>query len=194
MIPIKSTTAVVGALLAPDNVPKRAAIDYEMGGVALQDPSQGLRVQQWRAWFDPMAAAPGVFIESATQPQLQIFEQNDIAWLSFCFDQNMRWSAVYTLNDDSSYLRWYNSLIGDYEILALDKGVISPFLTMDDKRATQMDKNDMILAYIQKQTVFVRVQRERFLIPHVWAEKIPKDCIIRNFGMSNKLRLQMEIR
>ena len=194
MIPQISSKPVVGVLLTPDNMPKRPTIDFEMGGVALQDPSQGLRVQQWRAWFDPNATPPAVFVESANTPPTKIFEQDNITWLSFCFDQNMRWSAVYTLADGNSYLRWYNSAIAGYATTELDDGVISPFLAMDDKRPVMGGRNDIILAYIKNQTVCLRIQRERFNTVHVWAEKIPKDWIIRNFGMSNKLRLQMEIR
>lgn len=192
MIPIKSDSSVVGILLTPDNMPKRPTIDYEMGGVGLQDPSRGLLFQQWRAWYerDDMA----VYVEAPNTPPTKIFEQEGLVWLSFCFDQNMRWSAVYTLQDGESYLRWYDSLAGDYSITPLDDGVITPFLTLDDKREIMLGSSDIVLAYIQNLTVYLRVQRERFQVPHVWQEEIPKDWVIRNFGMSNKLRLQMEIR
>lgn len=192
MIPIKSSEPVVGVIYSPDNMPKRPTIDFELGGVGLQDTSQGLRVQQWRAWFDRYAG--GVFVESQNTPPTIIFEQSGIVWLSFCFDQNMRWSAVYTLHDGLSYMRWYNSAVGAYEITELDDGVVTPYLSLDDKRESQGANNDIVLAYIKNQTVILRVQRERFTIPHVWEENIPKDWIIRNFGMANKLRLQMEIR
>lgn len=194
MIPIKSITPVIGMLYAPDNIPKRPTIDYELGGIGLQNPSEGLEIQTWRCWFDIDNAA--VMVEAPNTPPTMIFEQDNIVWLSFSFDQNMRWSAVYTLSDGYSYLRWYNSLIGDYDITELDSGIITPFLTLDDKRYLQVNsgKSDVVLAYIQEQKVYVRVQRERFLIAHLWAEDLPDDWFIRNFGMSNKLRLQMEIR
>lgn len=191
-IPILSSTPVVGAVRAPDNMPKRPLVDYELGGVALSDNSMGTTYQTWRAWFDrPLG---GVFIEAPNTPPIKIFEQSDIEWLSFCFDQNMRWSATYTLTNNKSYLRWYDSAQGGYSITELQENVISPFLTLDDKRATQSGNSDIVLAYIKEQKVCLRVQRERFQIVHIWAEKIPKDWIIRNFGMSNKMRLQMEIR
>lgn len=192
MIPIKSDPALIGLLLPPDNLPKRPTVDYAMGGIGLQDPSQGLLFQSWRAWY--VREDFSVYLESPNTPPTKIFEQEGIAWLSFCFDQNMRWSAVYTLQDGESYIRWYDSLSGDYAITPLDDGVITPFLTLDDKRSIMLGSSDIILAYIQNQTVHLRVQRERFQVPHVWQEDIPKDWIIRNFGMSNKLRLQMEIR
>lgn len=192
MIPVKSDPDLVGLLNTPDNMPKRPTIDYEIGGIGLQDPSQGLMVQTWRCWFDRDRSA--VMVESPNTPPEKIFEQNDLVWLSFCFDQSMRWSAVYTLKDGESYIRWYDSLAGDYAITPLDEDVITPFLTLDDKRAIMLGSSDIILAYIQNETVYLRVQRERFQVPHVWQEDIPKEWIIRNFGMSNKLRLQMEIR
>lgn len=192
MIPIKSSSPIVGFLYAPDNIPKRPTIDYELGGVALQDPSQGLSMQTWRCWFDRQASA--VMVESPNTPPTKIFDQEDITWLSFCFDQNMRWCAVYTIQDGSSYLRWYDSSLPGYAVTQMPNGVITPFLTLDDKRPSQNGFSDIILAYIENQSACIRVQRERFQVPHVWQEDIPKDWVIRNFGMSNKLRLQMEIR
>lgn len=192
MIPIRSSEAVVGELLAPDGMPKRPTIDYELGGISLQDSSQGLMVQTWRCWFDRDSAS--VMVEAPNTPPTKIFDQSGITWISFSFDQNMRWCAVYTLSNGESFLRWYDSLAGDYAITELQTGVKSPFLTLDDKRQYQSGNSDIILAYIQNQSVILRVQRERFQVPHVWQEDIPKDWIIRNFGMSNKLRLQMEIR
>lgn len=192
MIPVKSSSDVVGSLLTPDNIPKRPTVDYEMGGVGLQNTAQGLLFQVWRCWFDRNTSS--VFVEAPNTPATKIFEQEGIVWLSFTFDQNMRWSAVYTLSDGKSYLRWYNSFIAEYDITELGDGVASPFVTLDDKRPSQTSFSDIVLAYVQNQNVYVRVQRERFQIPHIWAEDIPKDWVIRNFGMSNKLRLQMEIR
>lgn len=192
MIPIKSSVEVAGKLLPPDDLPKRPTIDYELGGIGLQNSSEGLMFQVWRCWFDRDNSA--VMVESPNTPPTKIFDQDKIVWLSFCFDQNMRWCAVYTMSDGLSFLRWYNSLIGGYDITPLASGVISPFLTLDDKRPSQTAASDIILAYIQNDTACLRVQRERFNIVHIWQEDIPKDWIIRNFGMSNKLRLQMEIR
>lgn len=192
MIPQVSKVPIVGLIFSPDNLPKRPTIDYELGGIGLQNPSMGLMFQTWRGWYD--RDSQSVFLESSNTPPTVIFEQQGIIWLSFCFDQNMRWSAVYTLDDDTSYLRWYDSSSGDYAITELKSGVISPLLSLDDKRELQVGSSDIILAYIQNETAYIRVQQERFQIPHVWAEKIPKDWIIRNFGMSDELRLQMEIR
>lgn len=192
MIPIKSSEAVVGILLPPDNMPKRPTIDYEMGGIGLQDPSLGLMFQQWRCWFDRDSSA--VMVESPNTPPTKIFDQDKIIWLSFSFDQNMRWSAVYTLQDGGSYLRWFDSAIPGYTVTELDDSVVTPFLSLDDKREGQSGNSDIILAYIKNQSVCIRVQRERYRNVHIWSEDIPKDWVIRNFGMSNKLRLQMEIR
>lgn len=192
MIPILSSEPIIGLLLSPDNIPKRPTIDYEMGGVGLQNPSRGLNFQQWRGWFDRSLGS--VLLESPNTPATVIFEQEGIRWLSFSFDQNMRWCAVYTLADGASYLRWYDSAMPGYRVSELEAGVISPFLSLDDKRDSQIQNSDIVLAYIHNQTLYLRVQRERFQTAHVWAEDLPKDWIIRNFGMSNKLRLQMEIR
>ena len=198
-IPTLSIPPIIGVILAPDNMPKRPLVDYELGGVALQDISQGLRVQQWRAWFDRARGA--VFVEAPLVLETKIFEQVDIEWLSFCFDQNMRWTACYTLSRGVSYLRWYDSKVADYVITELQTGVITPFLALDDKRPLQSTASDMLLTYLRKQpppstkqNLYLRGQRERFATEHLLHKDVPADWTIRNFGMSRKLRMQWEIR
>lgn len=192
MIPIVSEIPIIGTLSSPDNIPKRPTIAYSLGGIGLSDPTKGLAIQIWRAWFDRESSK--VFIESPNTPAVALFDQDKIVWLTFAFDQNMRWTAAYTLSDGKSYLRWFNTISSGYEVTEIGEKVVSPLLTLDDKRPSQSASSDVILAYIQNQIVYVRVQRERFSIPHVWSDNIPEDWSIRNFGMNSKLRLQMEIR
>ena len=45
-----SSSVVAADLLEPDNWRRPSLlVDYELGGVALNDPSQGLQVQPWVA-------------------------------------------------------------------------------------------------------------------------------------------------
>lgn len=199
MIPDKqlSDEYVPGEMLSPDDAPRRPLHDYELGGVALQDPSQGLQVQYWHCYYDEPLQA--VYIEA---PNLELpvllFEQNDIVELSFCFDQNMRWSCVYKTIDGSAYFRWYDSQTADYVVTTLAAGTITPFLSLDDKRIFANATSDIILTYLRKHatepqfnTLYFRAQRDRFTIEYKLADKVKGS--ISNFGMANKLRMEWQI-
>lgn len=199
MLPDKqlSSEYVPGVMLPPDDEPRRPLHDYEMGGVALQDPSQGLLVQSWHCYYDELLQT--VFVEAPNLGlPIALFEQESIIELSFCFDQNMRWCCVYKLIDGNAYLRWYDSTEQSYVITQLAIGTITPFLALDDKRPNQLGASDAILTYMRKHpkepqfnNLYFRAQRERFAIEYTLKEKLKGS--ISGFGMANKLRMEWQI-
>lgn len=189
--PAPSVEYVAGVILAPNNRPNKPLIDYERGGVAMQDPSQGLMVQDWQAWYDPAdetVRAKGL----TTLAEHALFTQPGITWLALCFDQNMRWQCAYTTSAGQCQFRWYDSLLGDYSIINIGAGIRSPMLTLDDKRPVMSQTSDVILTYIKGTNLIYRMQRDRFATEYIYAGG--KTGIIRNFGMSTANRLQWEIR
>lgn len=194
MIPERSSTDILGTIHPPNNRAAKRFEDWEMGGVAIQDPSLGLRFQEWRAWWEE--ATGDVLLTADNQPAPNVlYNTPELDWLTLAFDQNMRWMSAYTLGSGQSYLKWYNSLIEDYETLALPSGIITPFLTMDDNRdvQTQLGTNDVILTYLRAGSLWVRVQRERFLVERLIKAGVDSSRIW-HFGMTDKLRLQWELR
>lgn len=195
MTPEPSSITVGGDILTPNDRAAKKFEDWEMGGVAIQDPSQGLRVQEWRAWWEE--GSGDVYASADNQPvPTLLYNEPDLTWLTLGFDQNMRWLSAYTIENGQSYLKWYNSLIEDYETLPLASGVLTPFLTMDDNRPLPLTLgiSDVILTYIRDGALYVRVQRERFLVERLIAADIQGASRIWHFGMNNKLRLQWELR
>lgn len=195
MIPEPSSAFIAGDILSPNEKAAKKFEDWEMGGVAIQDPSQGLRVQEWRAWWEE--GSGDVLLTAPNQPApTLLYNEPELAWLTLGFDQNMRWLSAYTRTDDRSFLKWFNSVLGDYETLPLQTGLVTPFLTMDDNRffMSNAGLNDVILTYIRNEALYVRVQRERFLTEHLIAADIQGSTRIWHFGMNNKLRLQWELR
>lgn len=193
MIPELSMEYVPGTLLYPDEVPRRNLIDYELGGVAIQDPSQGLQVQAWKCFYNKLESKVYV-TPMVTDPNtaIELFEESGIVELSIAFDQNMRWLCVYVLNTGQCKLRWYDASIGNYAIRDMGMEIISPMLAMDDKRAQLVSDSDVLLTYITKsKKLCVRAQRERFNTEHVLKTDIKGR--IYNFGMTNKLRLEWQI-
>ena len=192
MLPEKllSSEYVPGVFLPPDGNARRPLHDYEMGGIALQNPTQGLMVQAWHCYYNLDESAVFVEAPSLAAP-IKIFDQVGISELSFCFDQNMRWSCVYKLESGGTEFRWYDSQQGKYVITDLAAGIVTPFLALDDKRPNQLSASDMILTYLRGSTLYFRAQRDRFLIEYPLAESIKGS--ISNFGMNNKLRMEWTI-
>lgn len=191
MIPgaVLSTEPVLGEILYPDNIPRRRAwYDWELGGIAIQDPSQGLRYQVWECFADNT----DVYLKPENGAAFSIFEAAAVTELSFTFDQNMRWLCVY-IEGGTCFFRWYDSLAGAYVVTDMGRSIVSPMMTHDDKRPTQIAASDAILTYIRGGALYFRAQRERFQIEHLLKTGLMEGVRIANFGMSNKLRLQWDI-
>ena len=193
MIPELSSEYVPGALMYPDDMLRKNTVDYELGGVALQDSTQGMRYQAWNCFYDELNSKVCVTpLTTDPNASIQLFEESEIVELSFAFDQNMRWMCVYILESGQCKFRWYDSVIGDYAIRDMGMDIVSPMLTMDDKREQLISSSDVILTYITKsKKLCARVQRERFNTEHVLKTDIKGR--LYNFGMTNKLRLEWQI-
>lgn len=168
--------------------------DYEMGGIALQDPSQGLEYQPWYGYWEKNDST--VYLRpNINGPAIPLFVEPDVFEFSFAFDQNMRYNTAVLKLDGVFQLRWYDTLAGDYSILNL-MGVEGFKLTLDDKRAESINagKSDIIITYIRSNTLYFRAQRERYTIEHTLAEDLPNNLMIANFGMNEKYRLQWRLR
>lgn len=186
---INSTIPIADIMLSPDNRRTTVLSDWEMGGVALNDASQGLMVRNWRCW---MEGGGYVRLQAENDETIHdLFQESGIRELSFCFDQNMRWAVAYSLEDETK-LRWYDSLVAAYVVSTFPL-VSSPKLGMDDKRPMHMDTNDMIFAYISDSKLCYRQQRDRFMNERVLRENLFPGSAIRNIGMNDHLRFQIEL-
>lgn len=167
--------------------------DYEMGGIAIQDPSEGVNYQPWFGyWRDDGALCVRPAIDGE---DIVLFSEPDIFEFSFAFDQNMRWYAATQRTDGSFRFRWYDSLIEGYATLELS-GIGGFKVTQDDKRdvLVQLGRSDVLLTYIKDRKLYIRNQRERFQVEHLLAENLPKNIRITNFGMTERYRVQWRIR
>jgi hypothetical protein len=72
--------------LVPDNTLTMLLVDYERGGVALNDPSEGYNSYNWKATY------VGEDVVLSREPYTSsevVFSYPGITELSFAFDQNM---------------------------------------------------------------------------------------------------------
>jgi hypothetical protein len=117
----------------------------------------------------------------------------DVTQLSFCFDQNANFTIGYTALG-VAYLYWFDTSQSMYVTTPSGEGAISPAVTLDDKRNTQTQANDMILMYTKQEidlsyTLFMRMQRERFEDEYQMAINVRPHIV--NLGMNVGLRVQV---
>ncbi len=190
MIPMGrlSTTAMSAAFKSPDSVdPPSGLVDYELGGIGLNDPSQGLQVQVWTARIDP--ATDDVLVGAGASPEVAVFNAPNVTELSLAFDQNMRPVIAY-VQAGQAKLRWYDTVPGTNVITTLASDVQWPKVTLDDKRDTQttVGANDVILAYVRNNNLYYRQQRDRFETEYLL--KTDVNGRLLRVGMNELNRLQ----
>ena len=189
MLPLdrSSSISIAGLYLPPDDFNTSPLVDYEIGGIDLLDATRGLLVRNWKCWLENY----DVFVQPEGGEPTLLFSGADISELSFAFDQNMRWSVAY-IQAGVLNLRWFDAVVGDHVISSFG-GARNPRMSMDDKRDSQLQHSDIVLAYIRGTTVYYRQQRDRFTIERTLRENIFPNTKLKNIGMSRNLRLQAEL-
>lgn len=194
MIPdyVLSTEPQGGELLYPDNVETTALYDLEMGGVALNDPNQGLDLKAWIAVVEPSV---GITLEpvNKSQPKTLQVPGVDISFVSLAFDTNMQPAIVYVQAGVTKF-RWFDTTIPAF-VTSEFSGVRSPRAATDDKRGLVAGTTDVILAYIKaNKTLAYRMQRERYTVERDLKSGIPDDVFLKQMGMNTAFRFQFELR
>lgn len=191
---LESSLAVPSYFLRPDDRAREEQgllVDYELGGVAIQDPSQGLRVRVWKLWVDVEAVriAPLDALGSATT----LFSGAGITEVTLSFDNNMVPVVAYLQNDDLK-LRWFDISQAPPRYVTDDfgPGIATPYLTFDDKRPQLISASDVMLFYVRDRKVWVRLLRDRWLTEYEWADIPDHAGRILAAGMSRGNRMQLK--
>jgi hypothetical protein len=188
-----STIPISGVMLSPDGDRSSSLEDFEKGGVAIQNTSQGLMAYKWRLWV----AGFTVKLQRDGDPTVtNLFDQSGIEELALAFDQNMRPTVAYKLTDGFLYLRWYNSVTSQYVTSTFAPGR-NPRLTLDDKRIEMVDQSDVLFAYLRPTEngwgLFYRQQRDRYEIERLLRDGLTKEISLKDIGMTHGLRVQFEL-
>lgn len=186
MIPLNrlSVTPQPAEFLEPDDIETPSSlVDYELGGVDLNDASQGLRVRNWRLRM----VGNDVRINADGVPETTLFTRSGITELSLAFDQNMR-PYVAFIQNGQAILRWYDTLAQQQVFLDLAEGTVTPRVCLDDKRPLQVGASDVILAYVLNDNLYFRAQRDRFEVEYLLQANVGGRLI--RVGMNRKYRLQ----
>ena len=190
----ESSIAVPAYFLRPDERAREEnglLVDYEYGGVAIQDPSQGLLVKVWKLWVEgeDVRIAPANALGSA----VTLFSGAGITEVTLSFDNNMMPVVAY-LQDESLKLRWFDLSQTPPRYVTNDfgPGIATPYLTFDDKRPQFIGESDVMLFYVRDRTVWVRLLRDRWQVEYEWADVPDHAGRILAAGMNRGLRMQLK--
>lgn len=183
MLPDLSSKPISEVFLTP--LRKDNLRDYSWGGIALQDTSKGLAAKLWYSIYHNNA----VYLCNGDMCYLVLANLEDVNYLSFTFDQNMRQCIAWSTEGATDFnMYWYSTLDGDF-IVSKFNG-IQPHLTLDDTRPTMTNLGitDIVLGYSTSDGIEYRIQRERFAV----AYKIPdtQHRVIAHMGMTRNLRFR----
>ena len=184
MIPANrlSTTTLSSDLLPPRDIPYQPLSNYELGGVALSDPSQGLLLKPWQG---QVIGNDIVLSADAVAPTV-IVSDVGITEMHFTFDQNMR-PFVCWVADGQAKFYWFDSTIEDYTTTIMDPAVVTPRCTLDDKRLLQSGASDIILSYVRANALYFRMQRDRYLVEYPLLADV-KGLVQVGMGRNNRLQ------
>ena len=183
-----SSLPAYSAFMAPDDrVLSSLLVDYERGGVALNDPSQGLNVQDYEARLD----GNNIQVRTdGTGAWTTVTSDTSITELALAFDQNMRPTVAYVAGGVAK-MYWYDAVAAAY-VTTSYPGATSPVVTMDDKRDMQIGLNDVLLFYLQGGRVKHRRQRDRYTIEYDLADVPTGMTRIARWGFTEGKRIQLE--
>lgn len=186
-----SNPTVIGYLLFPDNADPSPLMDYELGGVALNDPSQGLRVKTWycKTVIDGVKEITSISIGASDVVPIVFLVGDGITEASFAFDQNMNPVVAYMQNGQAKFY-WFDTAVSGYVTTVLPAGTRSPKCCLDDKRPSQVAASDILLFYARGTKLYYREQRDRYLVEYELANvSLGEDVLVA--GMTDKLRIQI---
>jgi hypothetical protein len=191
-----SSTVVPGNYLVPADRAFYALSSYEMGPIAIENISAGLLNQVWTVDWNPNTHVLTATPEDSGLP-ITTLTIMDLVSLTFTFDQSGRISFTWTTTV-SSFMYWYDTAIPGTVTTDLGAGVITPALTLDDKRRMQSGASDMLLWYTREDgggtyDLYMALQRERFLTDYLMMSGLEYG-FIHNIGMTDQLRLQLTVK
>lgn len=131
-------------------------IDFEFGGTALQNASEGLSQTLWKCFYEN-----GSIKLSHDQQEQTVLNVDNVAALSLGFDLSMRPVIAYLANSHC-YLWFYDTAVSKQITADLGNGITFPQLSLDERRLVQSSNSDVILTYIRNNKMYMRLQRERF--------------------------------
>lgn len=180
-----SSQVVFAPFLAPATTTK--LVDYELGGVALSDPSGGLDVQLWTARY----VGGQIVVYDAANNATPILTVAGVLKLSLAFDSNMKPTIAYE-TAAGGFLYWFDTFV-NANVTTAFPDVRNPAVTLDERRQVLLNNADVIFAY-QKVGggLYYRQQRDRFATERLLQADTGAAQLLA-VGMNRAYRLQFKL-
>jgi len=195
-----SSIPLESAFLGSRGASVNPLVDYEDGGIDFNDPSEGHFYQWWRA----RVVDNTVVVDAEHVEEQVLYTGTEITEVSLTFDQNMRPCLAF-VDNGRAYLQWYDTSVSQQVVTDLGSTVITPRVTLDDKRSSQSSNSDIVLAYLKEGTLRVRQQRDRFGIEYdptlevpepmrtQYRQQIAQSPGLVKIGMGHNLRVMFQL-
>lgn len=183
-------TTVPSGLVAPDSLVRSPlTLDYELGGVAVGDTSQGLSSTTWRA---RVVGSEARLSAAPYTTETVLITVAGITEVSLAFNQSMAPHLAY-VSAGVAKLWWFDTAVSAMATMVMASDVRSPFLTLDDKRSIAGASNDILMFYLKGNSLYYRQQRDRFQTEYLLKAFTITVAGINKVGMSTGIRLHVEI-
>lgn len=181
-------TVSQGHLLRPRDTEYSYPYAYEIGGVRLQDTSQGLLSHVWE-----LSHKQGKFLlrREDEANSLEILSVGNVDNFDFSFDQNMSIVIVWELNQ-KGYIYFFDTQLNGYNTKKFEN-VRTPKVTLDDKRNTQIHQSNVLLTYVNGNNLCIRYQNERFNNEYI-LKQYNKPIYLWRVSMNKHSRIAFHIR
>ena len=187
---VLSSQVMPGAILSPDNGEVSPVLEYELGGIGLNDVTEGLRYQTWTARLSYKAGrrANGIFLSAPNTEEFLLYSASKITEFSFTFDQNMNPFLAF-MQDGVAKFRWWDPTIPGYTVTSLPAGSHGPKCALDDKRKLETGTSDILLCYCRDGNLYYREQRDRYGVEYLLKSGVIGDCILVAMMNTNRVRI-----
>jgi hypothetical protein len=187
-----SSINLTAPYLIPDLWQNSLVLDYERGGIGLNDPSEDMDYQNWTLSYDGITSR--MEIEAPNHPKSLIWSRINITQISLAFDQNMNPFIAFVQDGVAKYY-WYDSDLAAVTTTELPAGSVTPRCCIDDKRPGRSGTSDIILCWVQDGKLWFGLERERYTIPRVLVDPFVHPITgaqqyLKKVGMNEGNRLQ----
>lgn len=187
-----SSLLLTDHFLVPDNLETYPLVVYELGGIGLNDPSEGLRYQTWTLRYFPTAG--DMVIEAPNTAPTILFNRSNITEIDLAFDQNMNPFVAFVESGQAKFW-WFDTNVSATVFTSLPASSLTPRCCLDDKRETQTSSSDIILCYVLNGKLYYRQQRDRYTVQRLLQDPFlhPQfllPAVLVRVGMNQINRLQ----
>lgn len=186
-----SSTPVLVPFTGAKALTNNLLVDYEDGGIALSDNSQGLLYQIWKGTVQNLR---NVYFTPENGTDILVYPgAYAVTEISISFDQLMH-PYISFVENNRAKLYWYDSAVGAQSVMNLPIDVRCPKIILDDKRDGQSSTSDVLLFYMRGTTFYYRQQRDRFQVEYTLKTNVQGDLLKVGFNTSYRLQFQFGIK